>query len=73
MGKAARSAERETKRRMKGLAQEIASSDNEYIVLPDTPKLSFLRGAVVRKDAAEYLMTMPDLGVELTWHTRSVR
>ena len=64
MGKAARSAERETKRRMKGLAQEIASSDNEYIVLPDTPKLSFLRGAVVRKDAAEYLMTMPDLGVE---------
>lgn len=64
MGKAARSAEREAKRRMKGLAQEIASSDNEYIVLPDTPKLSFLRGAVVRKDAAEYLMTMPDLGVE---------
>lgn len=64
MGKAARSAEREAKRRMKGLAQEIASSDNEYIVLPDTPKLSFLRGAVVRKDAAEYLMTMPDIGIE---------
>jgi hypothetical protein len=63
-GKAFRGAELDAKRRMKGLAQEIASGDDEYIVLPDTPKLSFLRGAVVRKDAAEYLMTMPDLGVE---------
>lgn len=64
MGKAARGAEIEAKRTMKGLAQEIVSSDDQYIVLPDTPKLSFLRGAVVRKDAAEYLMTMPDLGID---------
>lgn len=64
MGKAARGAEMEAKRTMKGLAQEIVSSDDQYIVLPDTPKLSFLRGAVVRKDAAEYLMTMPDFGID---------
>jgi hypothetical protein len=64
MGKAARGAEMEAKRTMKGLAQEIVASDDQYIVLPDTPKLSFLRGAVVRKDAAEYLMTMPDFGID---------
>ena len=66
MGKAARGAEIEAKRTMKGLAQEIVSSNDQYVVLPDTPKLSFLRGAVVRKDAAEYLMTMPDFGIDRT-------
>ena len=66
MGKAARGAELEAKRTMKGLAQEIVSSNDQYVVLPDTPKLSFLRGAVVRKDAAEYLMTMPDFGIDRT-------
>ena len=64
MGKAARGAEMEAKRTMKGLAQEIVASDDQYIMLPDAPKLSFLRGAVVRKDAAEYLMAMPDFGID---------
>lgn len=61
MAKAARAAEVDAKRRMKGMAPELVKADGQYIQLPDTPNLSFLRGAVVRKDAAEYLMAMPDV------------
>lgn len=64
MGSAARRAEIEAKRKMKAMAQEIAANDDQYVVLPDTPKLSFLRGAAVRRDAAEYLMAMPDFAIE---------
>ena len=64
MGRAARRAEIEAKRKMKAMAQEIVANDDQYVVLPDTPKLSFLRGAAVRRDAAEYLMAMPDFAIE---------
>lgn len=33
---------------------------DEYITLPDTPGLGVLRGAVVRRDAAEYLLMVDD-------------
>lgn len=72
MTKAARAAELESKRRMRGMASELVKGNDQYVQLPDTPNLSFLRGAVVRKDAAEYLMTMPDVmgssvGVRSVW------
>jgi len=42
----------------------------EYVTLPDTPGLGVLRGAVVRRDVAEYLTAVPDLtNTKSTWNS----
>jgi hypothetical protein len=49
----------------KGLADQISRQFKEkggaYVRLPDTPALGVMRGAVVRKDVADYVNFMPDL------------
>jgi hypothetical protein len=48
------------KARAKALSEQFRRPGQEYVTLPDTPQLGVLRGAVVRKDAADYLNDLPD-------------
>lgn len=59
-GKDALRAADEAKARAKGLSEQFKRQGQEYVTLPDTPQLGVLRGAVVRKDAADYLNDLPD-------------
>ncbi len=59
---AARDASRaylEAKATLDKMRQTFKKGD-EYVTLPDTPGLGVLRGAVVRRDAAEYLLMVDD-------------
>ena len=59
-GKDALRAADAAKARAKGLSEQFKRQGQEYVTLPDTPQLGVLRGAVVRKDAADYLNDLPD-------------
>jgi len=59
-GKEAARAAEEARARAKALSEQFKRPGQEYVTLPDTPQLGVLRGAVVRKDAADYLNDLPD-------------
>jgi hypothetical protein len=52
----------EAKGRLKQVSDEFKKNPSEYVTMPDTPNLGVLRGAVVRRDVADYVNGVDDFG-----------
>jgi len=50
----------EAKGRLKQISDEFKKNPDEYVTMPDTPNLGVLRGAVVRRDVADYVNGVDD-------------
>lgn len=61
------------KTRAKALSEQFKRKGQEYVTLPDTPQLGVLRGAVVRKDAADYLNDLPDFRSTVSQYNKALK
>ena len=61
------------KTRAKALSEQFKRQGQEYVTLPDTPQLGVLRGAVVRKDAADYLNDLPDFRSTVSQYNKALK
>jgi hypothetical protein len=61
------------KDRAKALGEQFKRQGQEYVTLPDTPQLGVLRGAVVRKDAADYLNDLPDFRSTVSEYNKALK
>ena len=61
------------KARAKALSEQFKRQGQEYVTLPDTPQLGVLRGAVVRKDAADYLNDLPDFRSTVSQYNKALK
>ena len=61
------------KARAKALGEQFKRQGQEYVTLPDTPQLGVLRGAVVRKDAADYLNDLPDFRSTVSQYNKALK